>query len=359
MKYQASIAENEGDLLVAEQLWIRVLAVSRADRDAIRAIQRIAQRQVQPVNSISETLSITQPVASPGGDRGVVSESTSVRKDERPVFEFEVVTVNAQGHDIKREQRQAEYITEDLGNGVSLEMVSIPGGKFLMGSPPDEAQRYDDESLHEVTVAPFFIGKYPITQTQWRAVAALKQINRELKPDPSNFKGDNLPVEQISWYEAVEFCDRLSKQTNRYYRLPSEAEWEYACRSGTTTPFHFGETIISDLANYSAENTYGDAPKGKSVNQTTQVGKFKVANAFGLCDLHGNVWEWCYAPTDGSAWIDIDRRENNNQFRMLRGGSWHYNPRYCRSASRSRDIPGNRFYDIGFRVVTEILCYSS
>lgn len=284
-----------------------------------------------------------------------------IKQNQGNQFEFDIVIVNIQGEPINRSRGRAEFFAEELSNGVVLEMVSIPGGKFLMGSPPEEAQRYAYESpQHEVTVPPFFMGKYPITQAQWRAVADLKQINRELKSDPSNFKGDNLPVEQISWYEVVEFCDRLSKQTNRYYRLPSEAEWEYACRSGTTTPFYFGETITSDLANYSAENTYGNAPKGKSVNKTTEVGNFKVANAFGLYDMHGNVWEWCYdhwhndykgAPTDGSAWIDIARTENDNHFRLLRGGSWFYFPRNCRSAYRNYGDPDYRLDLIGFRVV--------
>ncbi|WP_392530119.1 SUMF1/EgtB/PvdO family nonheme iron enzyme [Nostoc sp. C117] len=275
-------------------------------------------------------------------------------------FEYQTPTVNSRGEIIQQVTKTAQYFTETLSNNVTLEMVSIPGGTFMMGSPPDEAQRYDDESpQHEVTVPSFFMGKYPVTQAQWRAVAALKQVNRELKPDPSNFKGDDLPVEQISWDEAVEFCDRLSKQTQRNYRLPSEAEWEYACRAGTTTPFHFGETITSDLASYNAEVTYGDEAKGKSANQTTPVGTF-VPNSFGLYDMHGNVWEWCYdhwhenyqgAPIDGSAWMDIKKQDkNDNQRRLLRGGSWDLTPWYCRSASRIGHDPVSRSYDGGFRV---------
>lgn len=277
---------------------------------------------------------------------------------------FEVVTVDRRGEIIQKETKTAQYFTENLPNNVTLEMVSIPGGTFMMGSPPDEAERNDSETpQHEVTVPSFFMGKYPVTQAQWRVVATLPQIKRELKLDPSEFKGDDLPVEQISWYEAVEFCDRLSKQTNRDYRLATEAEWEYACRADTTTPFHFGETITSDLANYNVESTYADEPKSKYVGQTTPVGKFKFVNAFGLYDMHGNVWEWCYdswfknykgAPNEGSAfvsaWINITA-ENDNHFRLLRGGCWRSAPRYCRSASRDLNAPDYRYGYFGCRVV--------
>ncbi len=280
------------------------------------------------------------------------------------VFEYQTPTVNRHGEIIKQDTKLARYYTENLGNNVTLEMVAIPDGKFMMGSPETEAERYDDESpQHEVTVSSFFMGKYPVTQAQWRAVAALEQINLELNLDPSNFKGDNLPVEQISWYEAVEFCDRLSKHTGKNYRLPSEAEWEYACRAGTTTPFYFGETITADLASYNAEVTYADEPKGKSANQTTPVGSF-VPNPFGLYDMHGNVWEWCYdqwhnsyykgAPIDGSPWVDRDiqsESENDNQSRLLRGGSWDNDPWYCRCASRCHYEPDYSYFDWGFRVV--------
>jgi formylglycine-generating enzyme required for sulfatase activity len=243
---------------------------------------------------------------------------------------------------------------------VTLDMVAIPGGKFVMGSPEDEDGRYEWESpQHEVTVPPFFMGKYPVTQAQWRAVAALPQVNRELNPDPSNFKGDNLPVEQISWYEAVEFCDRISKHTKQNYRLPSEAEWEYACRAVTTTPFHFGETITTKLANYDGNFTYGSAPEGEYRKETTPVGSFNVANAFGLYDMQGNVFEWCAdhkhdsyegAPTNGRAWPE-DVNDNNSQLRMLRGGSWDFIPRYCRSAYRFYIDPNFRDNSVGFRVV--------
>lgn len=253
--------------------------------------------------------------------------------------------------------RQARQFVEDLGNGIVLEMVQIPEGSFIMGSPEDESERYSNQGpQHEVTTQPFFLGKYPVTQAQWKAVAALPQVGRELDPDPSYFKGDNRPVEQISWYDAVEFCDRLSRYTGKPYRLPSEAEWEYACRARTTTPFPFGETITTDLANYNGNYTYGSEPKGIYRAETTPVGSFGVTNAFGLYDMHGNVWDWCAdhwhesyegAPKDGSAWLT----ENEDHYRIMRGGSWHSLPRRCRSAYRTKSLPDRRTNRYCFRVV--------
>ncbi|OUL23957.1 Sulphatase-modifying factor protein [Nostoc sp. RF31YmG] len=266
---------------------------------------------------------------------------------------------------INRTQKTAQYYVENLGKGIELEMVLIPAGSFLMGSPEDELERSDSESpQHLVNINQFCMGKYPVTQEQWSAVAALPQVNKELNADPSNFKGDKRPVEQVSWYDAVEFCDRLTAHTKRQYLLPSEAEWEYACRAGTTTPFHFGETITSELANYNANYTYGAGVKGTYRGQTTEVGSFEVANAFGLYDMHGNVWEWCLddwhddyngAPTDGSPWFDDNDNLYQKQGRaVLRGGSWINLPGSCRSASRNDGIGAERdsINDvIGFRVV--------
>jgi len=255
-------------------------------------------------------------------------------------------------------QRDIELIdfTEDLGNGITIEMVAIAGGKFLMGSPASEAgSRETERPQHEVRVKAFNIGKYQITQAQWRVVAALPKVNRDLKADPSNFKGDNRPVEGVSWYSTVEFCYRLSRQTGKPYRLPSEAEWEYACRAGITTPFYFGETITTELANYNGNYTYASGSKGIYREQTTDVGSFPP-NAFGLYDMHGNVWEWCAdtwhdnyqgAPIDESVWLN----DNYSQLRLLRGGSWNGSPDFCRSASRSRISPEYDDSRVGFRVV--------
>jgi formylglycine-generating enzyme required for sulfatase activity/tRNA A-37 threonylcarbamoyl transferase component Bud32 len=257
-------------------------------------------------------------------------------------FQFEVVTVDTAGREVNRNFLNAKFFTEKLNDTVTLEMVSVPGGSFMMGSPEFEGDA-DEGPQHEVILKPFFMGKFPITQGQWKAVAALPQIKQPLNPYPSKFKGYNRPVENICWYEAVEFCARLSEKTGREYRLPSESEWEYACRAGTTTSFHFGEMITSDLASCNSK-------------ETTDVGSFQIANTFGLYDMHGLVWEWCAdtwhnnyhgAPADGSAWEvggDFHRR-------LLRGGSWNFSAELCRSASRSWNESDGGLRICGFRVV--------
>lgn len=241
-------------------------------------------------------------------------------------FYFETVTVDAKGTITNRHLGEAKYFVEDLGNGVTLEMVQIPGGTFKMGSPEGEVGRWKNESpLHQVTVPGFFMGRYEVTQAQYQAI---------MGTNPSSFKGEKLPVERVSWDDAVEFCQKLSQKTGRTYRLPSEAEWEYACRAGTTTPFYFGETITTDLANYRGTDwdyrgtvysgNYGQGPKGTYRQKTTPVGSFPP-NAFGLYDMHGNVLERCQddehynyngAPTDGRAWVN-----DNPDNKLLRGGS--------------------------------------
>ncbi len=260
---------------------------------------------------------------------------------------------------LKKRKLTAQFYPEALSPDINLEMVLIPGGTFTMGSPDDEPERSGSEGpQHEVTVSDFFMGKYQVTQEQWRIVADYPQVNIELKSDPSEFNGDRLPVEQVSWNEAVEFCDRLTAKTGRSYQLPSEAQWEYACRAGTNTPFAFGKTLSTDLANYDGNYTYNDGPKGDDRNQTTAVGTF-YPNAFGLYDMHGNVWEWCAddwhsnyegAPTDGSVW-NASNDSGSDPRKVLRGGSWIDNPGGCRSVCRYVNASGTRNNDFGFRVV--------
>ncbi len=252
---------------------------------------------------------------------------------------------------------------EDLGNGVYLRLVTIPSGKFLMGSP----QGYGcstEYPQHEVTVNSFAMGMYLVTQRQWQQVAQYPMVKHPLSLNPSHFKGDNYPVEQVSWQEAMEFCARLSQRTSRHYRLPSEAEWEYACRAGTTTPFHFGTEIAPHLVNHLTIKA-SDQPIGqKSGKQTTEVGLFPP-NPFQIYDLHGNVWEWCLdhwhddyhgAPIDGRPWLGQD----DSEFRVLRGGAWNMTEWVCRSAFRyamkGEDWGSDRqriakYFNIGLRVV--------
>ncbi|MGL5135986.1 MAG: SUMF1/EgtB/PvdO family nonheme iron enzyme, partial [Planktothrix sp.] len=284
-------------------------------------------------------------------------QEEEIKLQHKKMALFDVITVNAQGKETHREHCRAEFFKQDLDNNISLEMVSIPGGTFMMGAAQNEANASSDEyPQHLVNIAAFSMAKYPITQAQWEAVLALPKIKIDLKRDPSDFKGANRPVENVNWHQAQEFCQRLSQKTGKTYRLPSEAEWEYACRAQTTSPFHFGETITADLANYDASNTYGSGPKGTYRRQTTDVGSFPP-NTFGLYDMHGNIWEWCAdpwhenyngAPTDGSVW----ESGGNTQYRVMRGGSWYNYPRYCRSAYRNWIEPDVRKRAYGLRVVS-------
>ena len=254
-------------------------------------------------------------------------------------FDFETVTVDVQGNTTNRKGTQAKFMNEDLGSGTILKMIAIPGGSFVMGSPNGEVGREHNENpQHKVNISPFFMGKYEVTQEQYQAV---------MGNNPSEFKGLKLPVEKVSWNDAGEFCRKLYQKIGKTYRLPSEAEWEYACRAETKTPFHFGETITSDLVNYN-----GSAQCGLYREQTTDVGSFPP-NGFGLYDMHGNVNEWCSdswnnnyngAPTDGSSW------ESGHELRVFRGGSWKYNAVNCRSAYRAGHGAGGSFSSTGFRV---------
>jgi len=245
---------------------------------------------------------------------------------------------------LAKEHQQVEF----LGAGVYLEMVFISAGIFLMGSPEDEEGRFGREGpQHEVSIAPFFMGKYPITQEQWERI---------MDDNPSNFPGAKRPVDNISWQDALSFCERLSEKTGHSYRLPSETEWEYACRARTTTPFHIGKTLTFELANYDATQAYGSEPAaGQYRGETTDVGSF-LPNGFGLHDMHGNVWEWCAdpwhndyrgAPSDGRIW----EAGGNNLRRVLRGGAWDILATGCRSAFRDCDHPNNHEASYGLRVV--------
>jgi formylglycine-generating enzyme required for sulfatase activity/HEAT repeat protein len=280
-----------------------------------------------------------------------------------------MLIVGLNGGEMIAQVRSIPVWREPLTENLSLDLVNIPAGEFLMGSPAEEASRdwyasqlpetegLDVEAQHLVRVPAFAMSQHPVTQAQWRFVAALPQVDRGLDPDPASHKGDNRPVETVAWYAAMEFCARLSQHTGKTYRLPSEAEWEYACRGGTTTPFHFGNTLSTEIANYNGNYTYGGGGRGLYRQRTTEVGSFGIVNAFGLSDMHGNVYEWCLdhwhpsyegAPDDGSAWVT----DGDDRYRLLRGGSWFNTPGNCRSANRYRNTPHYQYNVNGFRVVS-------
>jgi len=289
-------------------------------------------------------------------------------------YKFDVVTVNSSGRITNRRKGQARYYVEDI-SGVALEMAKIPGGTFLMGTSEAEANQVKREyerngynaevaskesrwevPQHTVSVPTFYMGKFEVTQAQWRAVLRLPKVNRDLVGDRSHYKGDSLPVEQVSWEDAIEFCARLSRATGRTYRLPTEAEWEYAARGGTSTAFYFGETITPELVNYNGNNPYGSAPKGTYRQTTTPVGSLGYPNAFGLYDMHGNVFEWCMdywhesykaAPTDGSSW----ETGGDSARRVLRGGSDYHDANHSRAAMRVAPPATMATPSTGLRVV--------
>lgn len=322
-------------------------------------------KELPPDDAILESFALQSPIflstKSPNPDIpaerdtatiAVASPSTQMSLQE---FSFDVVMLGEQG--TERRQHNAFCFQQSLEMGLDLEMVLVPGGKFWMGSPESEIDRDSHESpYHEVTLAPFCLSKFPITQVQWRTIAALPKIRRSLSFYPSTFEIADRPVEQVSWYDAIEFCARLSQHTGQLYRLPSEAEWEYACRANTNTPFHFGETLLPDWANYDGNYIYGPGRLGFYRQETTPVGTFETANAFGLYDMHGNIWEWCAdpwhdnyhdAPTDGSLWKSDD---DGNNYQVLRGGAWYCLPSLCRSAQRHWNQPDVGGSGIGFRV---------
>jgi formylglycine-generating enzyme required for sulfatase activity len=294
-------------------------------------------------------------------------------------YEFDVVKSDRQGKVTEMRKEQARYFTEVLDGRIALEMTEIPGGMFSMGTMAEEVELIKKEHgrgidkevkeqllerlrwetpQHVVKLPAFYMSKFEVTQAQWRAVASLPKVNRELMSDPSHFKGGARPVEQVSWEDAVEFCERLSRATGRKYRLPTEAEWEYAARAGTPWPFHFGATVTAEWANYQGRHPYASASKGANREQTIAVGSLGIANAFGLYDMHGNVWEWCLdswhdsylsSPADGRSWEE----DGVSYLKVLRGGAWDSSAGESRVSSRNRITSSLRVNNAGFRVVAE------
>ncbi|MEL6222112.1 MAG: SUMF1/EgtB/PvdO family nonheme iron enzyme [Cyanobacteria bacterium J06627_8] len=397
---QATNAELNEEFDQARQLWWQVVdAGTRAERATARsALDRIRGKEIRRVQITSPSPPV--PLTSDSEARDVNLTQTSSTSPQIPLsspeessflkpFSFKTVRIVGTRKtggllgiggeivcDTTQETLTAKGFPEKLGRGVTLEMVQIPKGRFWMGQTEAEKQELisqvgeknyqnwfaNELPRHQVTVPSFFMSKYPVTQAQYEAVIgnnpATKYANKFIAPDK--------PVLGVSWEDAVAFFQKLSEQTGREYRLPSEAEWEYACRANTVSRFHVGETLTTELANYRGTDwefkgttflgNYGDGPKGVFREETTPVGSFP-ANAFGLFDMHGNVWEWVQdvyhssyqgAPTDGSAWNE----DGVSDYRVFRGGSWIYPPLYCRSALRTWDSPDYRDLNLGFRVVS-------
>jgi formylglycine-generating enzyme required for sulfatase activity len=228
-------------------------------------------------------------------------------------------------------------------------MVVIPGGRFLMGSPEDEPERQDDERQHEVAVAPFALGKYAVTFEEYDRFA---DTTRREKPSDRGWGRGRRPVINITWFDAVAYVEWLSWQTGQTYRLPTEAEWEYACRAGTTSPFSFGDTISTGHANYDGNYIYGNGGKGVYIEKTVEVDLFP-ANAWGLHNMHGNVWEWTCSEYDvGYSGTELRCVSDPNSVarRVVRGGSWFNLPRHLRAADRGRGAPADRYLGVGFRL---------
>jgi formylglycine-generating enzyme required for sulfatase activity len=264
-------------------------------------------------------------------------------------IEFKTPTLNKKGEIVHWTDHTARQATVELGSGVHLDLLLIPGGVFQMGSPFHSGES-DEKPQHLVIIKPFMMSKYLITEGQWKAILR--------KLPPCRFKGDNLPVERVSWMDAQKFCRSLSEKIGKEFHLPSETQWEYACRAGTATPFSFGETLTIEIANFNGEDTFSAEPRGFYPHVTTEGGTFPP-NAFGLYDMHGNLWEWCAdnwlddyssSPRDDSTY-----QNRESSYRVARGGSWHEPAALCRSASRLRVLQTDADEVMGFRVVCSVI----
>ena len=269
---------------------------------------------------------------------GVVTLIAGCSKEKSPQAKEEPASVKVAvihkekditGEPIKKEASGKEEVI-DLGKGIKLEMVLIPAGKFMMGSPASEKGRLNSETQHEVTLTKhYYMGKYEVTQEQWETV---------MGKNPSTTKGTKLPVTKVSWNDCQEFITKLNAKTNFGYRLPTESEWEYACRAGTSTAYSYGDSLTKSDANI----------EGGSIKE---VGSYKP-NAFGLYDMHGNVWEWCEdrsAKYPASAVTD-PTGPATGEYRVFRGGSFNVRGSTARSSNRDGYAPSPRASTIGFRL---------
>jgi formylglycine-generating enzyme required for sulfatase activity len=316
-----------------------------AARVKLRRLEAAANANTTPVTNPNPAAPLPKPTPTP--TPAVAYAKVGGTPARLVTMPFMTATVDARGNVTKQPGQPVNGFGEELSNGVRLEMVEVPAGSFEMGSPSAEAQRDDDEVVRRgVRINALYVGRYEVTQAQWKAVLdSLPNVG---------FPGDDLPVERVSWIDAVEFCQKLSAKTGREYRLPTEAEWEYAARAGTQTPFAFGATITPEIVNYDGNYPYDSAAKGVYREKTWPVERRDgVANAWGLFDMHGNVREWCqdwYGPYDARQ-LDNPVGPSTGQYRVLRGGSWYRNGRYCRAADRNGIDPDARHFINGLRVV--------
>lgn len=280
---------------------------------------------------------------------------TQVLATQLVTIPYEVGLLDSRGR-LTTQPAQAPMLREDLGEGIQLELAQIPAGDFEQGSPPGEIQREADESPRRVVrVDTFYMSRYEITQQQWALACTWPKVERALPPTPARVIGPELPVSGVSWDDAREFCLRLTQQTGRLHRLPTEAEWEYACRGGPIdTPFHFGPVLTDEVANFAPEPTYTQSmPPSQDRGQPVPVQTFPYASHFGLFQMHGNVKEWCldfYAPyPEGPA--SNPRGPDVGRDRVVRGGGYRSPAGRCRSAARFHEAESERPIDVGFRVV--------
>lgn len=316
----------------------------------LELLLELKQKDILSDQQIAQLIQATQLSChdKPLKSKPLLIETPLKQKINLQVFDFKVIYLNKTGQIISSTLCSGKQYIEDLGKGVILEMVHIPSGRFLMGAPKNELGLMEDETpQHWVETKEFFISKYPITQMQWFLV---------MKQGLScQFHGANLPLEKVSWFQALDFCHQLSQKTRKIYHLPTEAEWEYACRASTSTPFYFGETITTDVANYDGNYNYANDTKTTYQQMTMPIGIFPP-NAFGLYDMHGNVWEWTcseYSEHYNNEFEinGLDQQQAIDKRMVVRGGSWYSSAVNCRSANRYHVASNSWDNDIGFRVV--------
>lgn len=277
-----------------------------------------------------------------------------------PVLDVATPRLDDHGRTLAWRRYRTRYLRIGLDDAQDLDLIAVPATRLRMGAPAREPHCGTYECrMRSVQTTPFYLARTPVTQAQWRAVAALPAVARDIDAAPACFEGDTRPVECVSWLDAQEFCARLTRATGHALRLPSEAEWEAACRAGSRTPFHFGETLTAAHARYAASHVYAAEQPAGTPRSTMPVAQH-APNALGLHDMHGNVWEWCAdhwhdsyagAPADSRAWQEGGR----DDWRSLRGGSWADAPGRLRSASRSGypAAAGNRV--IGLRIALSLV----